>query len=62
MHVIFFLIQKSPLFYEHAPQLDLAVDARYLPDVHITATAITNVTGSLHLTQLDPSLDHTMAS
>ena len=68
VHVIFFLVQKSPLFYEHAPQLDLAVDARYLPDVHIThfqkmsPTAITNMsTCSLHLTQPDPSLDHTMA-
>ena len=67
VHVIFFLVQKSPLFYEHTPQLDLAVDARYLPDVHIThfqkmsPTAITNVTCSLHLTQPDPSLDHTMA-
>ena len=68
MNVIFFLVQKSPPFYEHAPQLDLAVDARYLPDVHIThfqkmsPTAITNMsTCSLHLTQPDPSLDHTMA-
>ena len=59
---------RSPVFFnEHAPQLDLAVDTRHLPDVHIThsqkmsPTAITNVTCSLHLTQPDPSLDHTMA-
>lgn len=57
MNVIFFLVQKSPLFYEHAPQLDLAVDARYLPDVHITHFQKMSLSLSDHKRHMFTSLD-----